>query len=167
MRTSSAKCSREHFAYHVLTPHLLYISIYKKGANISQTMSRTSYAKCSRTFRRPCPQQKKFFSIFFFKIYSSKRIKMTCFEKNLFSPIISEIYHFTLLTPPPPHHHHQSRNDISTTQVSKISTCTLTITCLPTKKKFEKIFLINMFITYFGPSRVLTLYIRALGSTRI
>ena len=130
-------------------------------------MSRTSYAKCSRTFRRPCPQQKKFFSIFFFKIYSSKRIKMTCFEKNLFSPIISEIYHFTLLTPPPPHHHHQSRNDISTTQVSKISTCTLTITCLPTKKKFEKIFLINMFITYFGPSRVLTLYIRALGSTRI
>ena len=54
-RTSSAKCSREHFAYHVLTPHLLYISIYKKGANISQTMSGTSYAKCSRIFRRPCP----------------------------------------------------------------------------------------------------------------
>ena len=93
-----------------------------------------------------------------------------CFENNLFPPIISEKYcskHYSLLTPPPPHHHHQSRNDIYTTQVSKISSCTLTITCLWTNFRLEKIWLINMFITYFGPSPVLTLYTRGLGSTRI
>ena len=55
LKTWSAKSSPRTFRRPCLAPHLHIHIIYKIPANISHTIPRTSYAKCSRTFRRPSP----------------------------------------------------------------------------------------------------------------
>ena len=50
LKTWSAKYSPRTFRIPCLTPHLHIHIIYKKAANISHTIPRSSYAKCSRTF---------------------------------------------------------------------------------------------------------------------
>ena len=75
-------------------------------------------------------------------VYQPWLERVTRFEW-LFSPFLQswwKLFFLLILTPPPPHHHHQSRNDIYTTQVSKISSCTLTMTCLWTNFRLEKSF---------------------------
>ena len=156
LKTWYAKYSPRTFRIPCLTPHLHIHIIYKKAANISHTIPRTSYAKCSRTFRRPCPVKTGLRPPKY-----SHRTKSSL-QYRLITYTIRKQCQFTILTPPP-HHHHQSRNDICTTQ-KKISSLTLTITCDWTSFRLEKIFLTNRLITYFQLNPVLTLYIRASGS---
>ena len=117
LKTWYAKYSPRTFRIPCLTPHLHIHIIYKKAANISHTIPRTSYAKCSRTFRRPCPVKTGLRPPKY-----SHRTKSSV-QYVLITYTILEQCQLTILTPPP-HHHHQSRNDICTTQKKNFITNT-------------------------------------------
>ena len=153
LRTWSAKSSPRTFRRPCLAPHLHIHIIYKKAANISQTIPRTSYAKCSRTFRRPSPVK-------------------TGLRPPKYSHRTKSAVQYVRITYTMPYNYLDSSSSSSSSVAKwhmyhskrKISSLTLTIPCDWTSFRLGKIFPTNRLITYFQPSRVLTLYIRASGS---